>query len=217
MFTKIASVGASSAAGGNITTAGINTTGADFIAAHVADYAGEVNAAVVTDSNGNTYTPQTAASDSTLTRSRWHFCFAPIVGAGHTFTASSASTVFPSIQVIAFSGGLAYDQIATALGSGVTSRQPGSLTPPSNNALFLVGICFDGTTGTVSINSGFTKEVENPYVVSNAFGGAVAYFIQGTAGALNPTWSWTNSVTVATSMATVTTTGAAPRFILGTH
>jgi hypothetical protein len=115
------------------------------------------------------------------------------------------NTTFPSIQAIAFSGGSAHDQTATSTGTGLTEIQPGSLTPPSNDALFVAGLLLTGDVDeSVAINSSFTLEQGTDFVGSNAEGGFIAYRIQGTAAALNPLWSWSGIVSAATSMATFT-------------
>jgi hypothetical protein len=218
-FTKIASVSAASSnSGASVVTAGIDTTGADLVVVHVADYTGGSGDGALTDSKSNTWTGLTAATLSGDGRSRLYYSISGTVGSGHTFTYTTTSgTSYPSIQVIAFSGAAAHDQTSTNTATSVNNVQSGSLTPPSNDALFVTGVLLTvDVLGSAAINSSFTLEQGTDFVGGNAEGGFIAYFIQGTAGALNPTWSWTGLVNTATTMATFTL-GAAPRFILGTH
>jgi hypothetical protein len=54
----------------------------------------------------------------------------------------------------------------------------------------------------VAINSGFTIVEEIPLVGGQHFGLRMAYLIQATAAAVNPTWSWTSgAATVSASIA----------------
>lgn len=215
-FSKIASVGASSSnSGASVTTAAIDTSGANLLVAHVADYQ-SATTGVLTDSKGNTWTGLTPVIPGSA-RSTLYYCLTPSVGSGHTFAVTKVGAdCYPSVQVIAFSGALAYDQEANAAGVAVSTKQPGSLTPPSEGALFVTGISWETST-TMSIDLGFTKEVDNNYSAGNAFGGAIAYFIQGAAAGLNPAWSWSGALDVGVNMATFTATVGGPRFILGTH
>jgi hypothetical protein len=202
-FTKIASVDASSSNSGvSVVTAGIDTTGANLIVVHVADYTGGSGDGALTDSKGNTWTGLTAATLAAEVRSRLYYSLSGTVGSGHTFTYTTTSgTSFPSIQVIAS----AFDQQSANTNASANSIQPGSLTPPSNDALFVTGLGL-GTDvgGTTGINSSFTFELSGDFVGGHAEGGYLAYLIQGTAGALNPTWSWTGLTKDVTTMATFT-------------
>ena len=46
-----------------------------------------------------------------------------------------------------------------------------------------------------SLDSSFTVAGQKGLVDSVSFGIASGYFVQGTAGALNPTWSWSSGAT----------------------
>jgi hypothetical protein len=195
---------AGSIGGTTVTTAGIDTTGANLIVLEVVHLQG--TNPTVSDFYGNTWTPLTLRNAGGGHASRLHYCLSPSVGSGHTFTASQ-STSFPSIHVEAFSGVGAYDQESGA-GAGSGTVQPGSLTPPSNGALFVCGLGNGGGSGA-TINSSFNKTSGLDTSGGNHFGGAIAYLIQGTAGAVNPTWSSTNGGDWTAVMATFTEAAAA--------
>lgn len=216
-FTKIASVSAASVdAGATVVTAGIDTSGSDLIVVHISDFVNGTGA--LSDSKGNSYTPLTPQSVAANVRSRLYYKLSPTVGSGHTFTyTSTIGTTFPSIQVIAFSGSAAFDQQSGNVNLSGTTLFPGSLTPPSNAALFVTGVGLAAAQGgTTAINLSFTLETGTEFSGGNAEGGFIAFLIQGTAAALDPAWSWAGSNAASSTMATFTT-GAAPRFILGTH
>ncbi len=83
-----------------------------------------------------------------------------------------------------------------------TTLQPGSVTPSENNELIVTGLGFY-PSGVLSVNSSFTISDQVNYVSSAAMGLGAAYLVQGTAGAVNPTWT---DSTTATSLAAVIAT-----------
>ncbi len=180
------------AVGGNgsvATTAGITTTGANLIVVTVAHGGGADP--TITDSKGNTYTKrgsyQVPASNQTIIL---YDAVAPTVGASHTFTATTSSD-FPSIAVTAWSGASA-TPFDTQTGNGSLSSgtiQPGSITPAESNELFITGVQDPDATGSLSINSGFTISDQLTLSGGLYYGQGHAYFVQGSAAALNPTWT----------------------------
>src|SRR4051794_24890452 len=114
---------AHAAANGNnsvATTGGIDTTGAGLLVAAVATYSGS---ATVSDSKGNTWSPLTRYGAG---GNKIQMFWSPpsTVGAGHTFTATSAG-FSATIAVAAYSG-----QAATPFDaeSGAAADSPGSIT-----------------------------------------------------------------------------------------
>lgn len=178
----VAHAGAASANSSTATTAGIDTTGANLLVASIAfiDFGGSN---VVTDSNGNTWTALTEFGGSGASRAeKMFYCVNPTVGAGHTFTGSAP---FPSVCVAAFSGAdsTPFDQESGAVGS----VQPGSITPAGDNELFVTGIaCTDAGTQTIDQGFSVTDSVGNG---ANNIGCALAYLIQTTGAAQNPSWN----------------------------
>lgn len=189
-----------------ITTPAIDTTGATIIVVAL----GQINLiaiCAITDSKGNTYTPLTAQTGAPFPYSRLFYCISPIVGSGHTFTADNGgANIQGGIAVQAFSGGSPVFDVENGVNSGFgNSQQPGSVTPSVNNSLIVTAVCTDNDGITFAINSGFTITDSVDTGTGGAFvsGFGLAYLVQGTAGAINPTWSW--SGTGSNAMATIAT------------
>ena len=189
LFAVIASVSVQSAAGGAITTAAIDTTGADLIVPAVVDYAdgGTTN---LTDSKSNTWNARTAYTEASGARVRLYDCVQPCtVGTGHTFTGTPATTPsHPGLAVIAFSGSLnpTFDQINGATVASATSRTTGSVTPSQDHEVLVSALAFDHTTAT--IDSGFTR-VQMLGASAVVYGLGIAWKRQTTLAAVNPTWT----------------------------
>lgn len=197
---------AASADGADVTTGSLNTTGASLVVMFVASYAA-VAMPTISDSKGNTWTARTRyGPGAALSSSNFFYAQNPTVGSGHTFTATGPGiNDYPAICIIAFSGTATtsvYDVENGNNGSiGQSTIQPGSVTPSQNGEVVLTGVT-STDTGTVSINSGFTIADQTPNAVGLNFGGALAYKIQPTAAAVNPTWTLSGSFDVSSSAAT---------------
>ena len=196
----IASTSAGSANKNNVTTTGIDTTGAKLIVVAVTG-AGNVDQIVLTDSNSNTWIPVTALTAPTYTRAQLYYCINPIVGAGHTFT-GTRTTSWPVVSVAAYSvtGSVQLESVSDGAQtiSTVTSQQPGSLTPSINGALLATAESTVVAT-SIAINSSFSKASTD--LGSNNFGGGLGWLVQATAAAVNPTWSWSGASRGSTVMA----------------
>jgi hypothetical protein len=186
----ISSEYAGSASGG--TTPGVDTTGANIIVIGVHSYA----AGNISDSNGNTWTALTDRISTSDVRYRLYYCINPTVGAGHTF---STTATFGGIVMQAFSssaGTPVYDQESGNVANSVTSIQPGSITPSVDDCLIITGGNFwECSSNPASCNSGVTVTEGAPFSGGVNFGYAGGYLIQGTAAAINPTWSWSTTAT----------------------
>lgn len=191
----IAHTGSASGDTSSVTTSAINTTGANFLVVAVSNFA-SASAATVTDSKGNTWTPLTTQVTPSSQRMLLYYSVPTSAGAGHTFTATG-TVDFPAICVQAFSvvntspfeseSGDKTDSSTTH-----TSLQPGSLTPSMNGSLIITGLASFPASfppPPQSIDSGFTITDDIPSANAVNFGCALAYLIQGTAGAVNPTWT----------------------------
>jgi hypothetical protein len=186
-----------------ITTAGIDTTGADLIVVSVVvdtNAAGTTgaNPPTITDSKSNGWTQITAQADGSGNSSATYLFFShnPTVGSGHTFTCTTATVPAGTITVQAWSGsavGTVTDQNNAANTAATTSLQPGSITPSQNNSLVVASFGGLNDAGdTQSIGSGFALSDQNTFVGRDHYAGAMAYLVQGSAAAINPTWSWAN-------------------------
>jgi hypothetical protein len=203
-----------------LTTAGINTTGADLIVVSVvvdtngAGIAG--NRPTITDSNSNGWTQIKAQADgSGVSATYLFFSHNPTVGSGHTFTSTTATVPAGTITVQAWSGsvvGTVTDHNNAGNTGAATSLQPGSITLSQNNSLVVASFGgLDGDAGdTQSIGSGFALSDQNTFVGGNHYAGAMAYLVQGSAAAINPTWSWTNSSASAALIADFVPGGSGP-------
>ncbi len=123
----------------------------------------------------------------------------PAVGSGHNFSLNqTGGDLFGTIEIQAWSGSIGaspFDVENGAIDTGATFGQPGSITPSQSNSLIVTGIGLaTGDGGALSsINSGFTISDEVQFSSGVNYGGAMAYFVQGAAAAINPTWSWNSS------------------------
>lgn len=111
-------------------------------------------------------------------------CFNPITGPGHVFRISGSPSFSTYVAVLALkvdSPGGVY--LLTRSANQANPVQPGSMTPPSDNAVIVCAAqagC--GWLGPPTVDSGFTM-VE---AVGNL---GVAYQVQPAAAPINPTWS----------------------------
>ncbi len=176
--------GATPAGGVNgATTSAIDTTGANLIVLVVSYYG---TAPTVSDSKGNTWTARTAYTRSVATV-REYYCQGGTVGSGHTFTVSGASS-FSSVGALSFSGADAapYDTENGGGNSGSATTQPGSITPSVNDCLIVSATGWN-SDGSISINASFTGLLQLAPGNAQNFGTGIAYLIQTTAAAVNPT------------------------------
>lgn len=212
-FSLVASVGAKSTDGNGFTSGSIDTTGATLIVLELSNFIGVTTSMAISDSKSNTYLPLTAQDGGFADneRSRLYYCINPTVGSGHTFTVGT-NTTFASIVAAAFSAtSPAFDQESGNTGASITSLAPGSLTPPSNNALIVTGLSLRGLLGvgqTPSVDGGFTSLNYQTGVSGQCLGGGLGYLIQGTAAAAIPAWSWATADSAAATAATFTIPGS---------
>lgn len=182
------------------TTDAIDTTGANLIVIGVGIDSGTI--AAPTDNKGNTYTlfgtGTVVGGDNEV---RLYYAFEPTVGTGHTFTQAGDYGV---ICVSAWAGAVSSpaDQTAGSTQASGTTLAAGSVTPTENNelaiAMYLVG------------NSNSAHTIDDDFVISNAFngtdgaryGGAMGYYIQGSAAALTPTLTWSGTAEAASRIGT---------------
>lgn len=183
--------------GGNTT---LNTSAATLLIV-VLDYykAGGRN---LTDSNSNSWTEVALGVDaSTNCASVMYYCENPTVGASHTFYTTSQ---YCGLTIICVSGEAttSYD-VSNGRGgydaSPYTTFQPGSVTPSQNNSLVITSAYQAAPTGAVTTPSGYTS-IAN-WAFGTAYPGGVAYQIQTTATATNPTWGVSATSNVAANIA----------------
>lgn len=171
---------------GTATSAALDTTGATLIVVAAISYSGGTVSGV-SDNKGNTYTALITFTGGGAANITLYYSASPTVGAGHVVTLTGGS-IFPAIGTVAFSVVTGFD---TQNGNGTSSNtiQPGSVTPSVGNSVIVTGLN-NWTSGLATINSGFTAFAA---AGSSDLGGGIAYLIQASPSAVNPSWSWSSS------------------------
>lgn len=196
----VAHVSAHSAAGGDITTTSIDTTGATLLVAAVS-----ATTPSVSDSKGNTWA--TAIAGTGVPTTTMFYVKNPTVGTGHTFTGSGT---VPAICVFAYSGTdttADVDQSSAGANTSQATAQPGSVTPTVNNEVIVTAFGDFSNIPNYSVDSGFTIQEHQNYTAGAAFGIAMADLIQTTATAENPTWTPGSTGTCTAIIATFKASG----------
>jgi hypothetical protein len=178
------------AAASTFTTGAVDTSGCSLLVVLLSYNA----VPVLSDSKSNTWTALTAQAGASGS-SQLYYAANPIVGAGHTFTATGVNK-FAVLSMAAFSGVVSLtpfdQQNGTALGGGVTI-QTGSITPLFSNELLIAGVA--GGSGATA------PTIDTSFVISDATAGSagvnqmggLAYLIETTIAAKNPTWTTTGN------------------------
>lgn len=180
---------------GPITTAGVDTTGADFLVVAVACQ--DIWGGTPTDSKSNTWNELTSYTQTNV-RVRLFWSVPTSVGTSHTFTApadAGPDQVAGVLYMLAFSGGKQTTPNDQQNGANAfdTSLACGSITPSDDDQLIISVYGVNGTGAMpVSVDNGMTEVYETAFV-AGAYGGAIAYKIQTTAAAINPTWTRSDS------------------------
>jgi hypothetical protein len=177
----------------------INSTGANFLTAGAGWYSGITADVVFNDLNGNSYNAGTQYTTGTPTKAQMAYSTSasPTVGSGHALTIDGLTTFvgggFASWSGINAGGSVLSGQNGTTAAGTSTITTP-SITCSENNCLYLTSLMFeDNSSGTVSINGGFTILRTVPWDSSTNEGFSWAYLVQGTAAAVSPQWNVTNS------------------------
>ena len=198
MGALVAHTAAGLAGGGSITTSAIDTTGSTLLVVAIADWSlGDPT--TLSDSKVNIWTQKTLYSLSGDHRIQLYYAAHPIIGGSHTFTATAGTptNAAPSLAVGAFSGidpSTPFEAESGNTNLSTTSIFPGSITPSLSYELIVSAVSIEDVVGgTLAVNSGFTITDAIDFSSGNHFGVAMAYLFQGTAAAINPTWSWTGS------------------------
>jgi hypothetical protein len=184
-----------------ITTAAIDTSGADLIILSVNGYKGYVNDSTVpTDSASNTWTALTSKAGGTVSYVRLWYCHAPTTSGTHTFSWNTGSNTAGGLAVAAFSGSAAvpFDVQNGAVNSSSLTIQPGSITPSEGNCLVVSAVCTtDDMTGAPAVDSSLSLSssptMSGPWSSGNTEGMGLGYLVQVGAAAINPTWTATGT------------------------
>lgn len=188
-ITLINHTGKSSAIGNTFTTDAVDMTGANCIVLAICYL--RATPPTLSDSLSNSYTAAVAAAAGNISDVRIYYKENATVGSSMTFTATGLS--YAAMCVCGFNlvkASSSIDQTnKTDAGAGGTTFQPGSVTPGENNEVLLAAIGYE-TASTVSINGSFTISDTQNFVTGNSFGCSLAYLIQTTAAAANPTFTF---------------------------
>ena len=168
---------------GNTTTDAVN-----FIPVGVASSENS-HEATPSDNYGNTYTagayyPSIGAG----TGVRLHACFSPVTGSGHTVSIDNSTHLYGGVVAQAWNvsgspSNIAFDQQNGNYAFAAGGVQPGSITPTTNDQM--VFAYASDAPGPLTISSPYTLNAEqDSYAVS-----ALAYNLQTTAAATNPTFT----------------------------
>ncbi len=186
---------------GGTSSPGVTTTGANLIVAVICLSSTTTGGPTFSDNKGNSWTLITTVTSATQ-NTVIYYCSSPIVGTGHTFTTGPGfpNHPFSSACIAAFSNVKPSSPLDKNSGAGSTppalTVQPGSITPVTDGELL---VCVLGTAPsgaeTVAIDSGFTKTDDVPFNPGNTFGTHMAYLVQSSAAAINPTWTMSGATT----------------------
>lgn len=188
LVANVAGQTTGSCSGGDITTSSINTTGATLLVALAVTNSA---ATAPTDSNANSWVQVTAQTNAIF--SQVYYVKNPTVGAGHTFSLSNVQ-LCAGLAVVAFSGtdtAANVDQSASANNAGSSTIQAGSITPTVNDEVVVAAIAGNGST--FSINGVYITTNLLNFVSGTAYAVGLAYSVQTTATATNPTWTLTGN------------------------
>lgn len=186
-FTVLGTTSANGSSSG-ATTASQDTTGANFIVIGI----GKTGSPTVSDSKSNTWTALTDNGQD-----RIYYCENPTVGSGHTFDVNGAST-YSTIHVLWASGAAASSSFDVQNANSDTSASfntltTGSITPSVNGELLIVMSANDSSGNATSITDSFTLMTAQPFTGGVNYGARMAYLIQGSAAAINPTVTFTGN------------------------
>ncbi len=176
------------------TTGAIDTRGSNFCVAVAFHY--DIGAIAVTDSvNGSSgWTPLTDTAGGFAGNTQiWYNAnlSSGNVGAAQTFTVSG-SGVYAVIGAACFSGVAAspFDVENHAAQTSGTTLQPGSITPGFNNELVIAASGWNAADTSSISGGGFSTILQHQdYGGGNNMGGSMAYLVQSTATATNPTFT----------------------------
>lgn len=175
------------------TSSALDTSGANLIVLALAEALS--GAGTISDSKSNTYTQLTLRGAS-QTQVRLWYAKNPSVGSGHTFTVT-CTACFPGMAVLSFSGAdttAPFDVENGNTQTFATSTTTGSITPGSANEVVVAALSTNDTTGIAISGGGFTAISDSINVTGFGEAGvAIAFVVQTTATASNPTFTETNN------------------------
>lgn len=188
---------AATSANGTATTSAQNGTGANFIAACVTTYSASCTGATVSDSiNGTWSTHGTNYSNSSGSTSNSCLWYKANASVNSSMTVSAVLTGgYAQVAAAWFSNVATSSPLDQEAGKGTTSTttdQPGSITPGQANELLLscTGRQSQFTGSATVSGSGFSVTDSIVGASPNGQATGMAYVVQTSATAANPTWNY---------------------------
>lgn len=170
------------------TSSALDTTAANLIVAAVMSNTG--GTPVFSDNQGNSYDSVTTIT-GTYARMELYYKINPTVNASHTWAVSGNGT-YATVGVVCMAGVASFDAGVRATNT-TDPLSLGSITPAENDEAL---ICFYAndwiTSGTPTVDAGFTLLDYVQTVGGVTYDLASAYQIQTTATTRNPQWDWTD-------------------------
>lgn len=169
------------------TTTTISSTGADLMVAAVTFYEPSTAPSINFDTYGNTWVAETQWGGAGNANTIFYHVYSPTTGGAHAVGFTGG---FGSACIAAFSGSTssALDQQNGNGSASSTTITTGSVTPTQANELVLTSFG-TFTAGPYTTPSGFTLISSAAYASGVSCGVAIAYQIQTSATADNPTWT----------------------------
>jgi IPT/TIG domain len=190
-----------------LTTAPINTTGADLLVISLGWFGGGP-APTVSDSAGNVWVPSpvgsiTSAGTGGGAVGLW-YRQSPITSAAHTFTVTPGTReeideptpraiIYPTIYAAAWrgsAGGGGVDKYSSARSASGASLAGGSLIPTNPNSIFISAAVIEQVPTTISISPGIVDQSSRGGIATSWAGG-LGHLVGSVAS--NLTWSWTGA------------------------
>jgi hypothetical protein len=193
-------------AGTSVTTPALDTTSCTLVILGASFYGILSSPGTFSSSPANSFSLLSTYNDTTTCGVELAFISLPTTSSTQTFTITSGGGTYQSLMVLAVAGGIVspFDiENGSAPGTSGTTIQPGSITPAGGDLLVTVlNVNGDESGGNApSIDSGFTITDTVDYSGGNHFLGSLAYFVQPTSSAINPTWTYGVSQVRAASIA----------------
>lgn len=193
------------------TSGSINSTGCDFIVLAVAtDSGATLVASDISDNRSNTSWVLSGSSTTAgFVRIHLFYHVNPSVGSGHTFTVTKANC-YAAICVAGFTGSHLTAPQDQSDGGGTasgTSISPATGITPSEPDCLVITTLGDDNGGTISDPATYTRTDSQAHVAFTSYGCTMAYKIQTSASAEDPSWSSTNTTGLVVRVASFKSTG----------
>jgi hypothetical protein len=167
-----------------------NTTGADLIVLALKwEGAGPP---AISDSKSNTWNALTTYVAGGSRRIALYYAINPTVGSGHTFTATlTGGKVMLALEGFAGSDLTAPFDVEDGKGDvfSATIQAATGITPSVAGCAVVSAQFTQSNTGVSSVDSSFIKTDNQDGFATSSEDIAIAYIIQGSASAVNPTWT----------------------------